>query len=419
MKKIWIFFTIILAASLLPACGTVSVDLLHPVVRTADLGNEKTIVILPFADYTPADSPVGYWRRNMLIMEALQDEILRFGYAPAINEDVFAYLSEKKIINQNTVPRKMSSANSVLQAELAKDWSDIMKQEIAKVLRANLEKEQMEASRDDPDTEYKSIALDHAAIEEIGMAFNADYVVRGRIMVFKNDREDSFNPLQTGVLPFFFNTGSRALFGIAESENYEMIDKMAIGGILGAALSMNDWPVDSDTTTSLSAGHPRFGGGLITETNYSDWNTAIWGVAGAGLAHLAHQGGRVDNAVVQLRMIVQDTRNGEIVWTNRAEVKTMTQSAFNKKDGDTLMAQAIQQVCGRLFDNFVASESERRIVRMYDDGTFYVTPAGGLRAHSNPLDPVHVASPAAVSETRKTFKPISETRGTVKTAGER
>ncbi|MFO7911126.1 MAG: hypothetical protein R6V15_03095 [Desulfotignum sp.] len=418
MKTIQVVITTILAAFLFTACGTATVDSLHPVVRTANLGNEKTIVILPFADYTPADSPVGYWRRNMLIMEALQDEIQRFGYAPAINEDVFAYLSQKKIINQNTVPQKISSANSVLQAELAKDWSDIMKNEIINALKANLENEEVETSRD-PNTQYKSIALDHKAIQEIGMAFNADYVVRGRIIVFKNDREDSFNPLQTGVLPFFFNTGSRALFGIAESDNYEMIDKMAIGGILGAALSMNDWPVDEDTTTSLAGGHPRFGGGLTTDTSYSDWNTAIWGVAGAGLAHLAHKGGRVDNAIVQLRMIVQDTRNGEILWTNRAEVKTMTQSAFNKKDGDTLMARAIQQVCQRLFDNFVASDADRRIVRMYDDGTFYVTPAGGLRAHTHPLDPVHVPSPAAVSETRKTFKPISETRDTIKITDER
>ncbi|MCA1794060.1 MAG: hypothetical protein ABR534_04235 [Desulfotignum sp.] len=417
MKTIQVVITTILAAFLFTACGTATVDSIHPVVRTANLGNEKTIVILPFADYTPADSPVGYWRRNMLIMEALQDEILRFGYAPAVSEDVISYLSQKKIINQNTVP-ELSSANTVLQAELAKDWSDIMKSEIAKVLHANLQKQNLETSHD-PDAQYKSIALDHNAIQEIGMAFNADYVVRGRIIVFKNGREDSFNPLQTGVLPFFFNTGSRALFGIAESENYEMIDKMAIGGILGAAVSMNDWPVDSDTTTSLGGGHPRFGGGLITETSYSDWNTAIWGVAGAGLAHLAHKGGRVDNAVVQLRMIVQNTRNGEIVWTNRAEVKTMTQSAFNKKDGDVLMARAIQQVCERLFDNFVASDADRRVVRMYDDGTFYVTPAGGLKAHSNPLDPIHIESPAAVSKDRKTFKPLSETRDPVKTAVER
>jgi hypothetical protein len=406
MKTMQVVITTILAAFLLSACGTATVDSLYPVVRSANLGNEKTIVILPFADYTPADSPVGYWRRNILIMEALQDEIQRFGYVPAVSEDVIAYLSEKKIINQSPAP-EMSSANALLQSELAKDWSDVMKGELAKVLHENLKNEKPATSLD-PNTQHNSIALDHKAIEDIGMAFNADYVVRGRIMVFKNGREDSFNPLQTGVLPFFFNTGSRAMFGVAKSENYEMIDKMAIGGILGAALSMNDWPVDSDTTTSLAGGHPRFGGGLTTETSYSDWNTAIWGVAGAGLAHLAHNGGRVDNAIVQLRMIVQDTRNGEIVWTNRAEVKTMPQSVFNKKDGETLMAKAIQQVCERLFDNFAASDSDRRIVRVYDDGTYYVTPAGGLKANYNPLGPVYVVSPDIIYETRRTVQPDME-----------
>ncbi len=63
------------------------------------------MVILPFADYTPADSPNDYWRRNIEIMEALQDEMLRFGYRPAISEDVFSYLSEKKLFIVRKGPR--------------------------------------------------------------------------------------------------------------------------------------------------------------------------------------------------------------------------------------------------------------------------------------------------------------------------
>ena len=100
-------------------------------------------------------------------------------------------------------------------------------------------------------------------------------------------------------------------------------------------------------------------------------------------------------------MIVQETGNGEIVWTNRAEVKTATQSAFNKLDIDTLTAQAIQQVCSRLFDNFVASDTDRRVVRINNDGTFYVTPAGGIHARHRPLDPIQIDSPAANAEKRK------------------
>jgi len=406
MNKMQLMISIMMATFFLAACGTVTVDSLHPVVRSADLGKEKTIVILPFADYTPTDVPAAYWRRNILIMEALQDEILRFGYSPAVSEDVIAYLSSRNIIQPEPEFQEESSANAVLRAELAKDWSDRMKIEIAKALQSN-QKISRDKSSENQSVRPQSIALDHTAIQKIGTAFNADYVIRGRIMVFQNGREDSFNPLQTGVLPFFFNFGSRTLFGIAESEKYEMIDKMAIGGLLGSAVAMDDWPKNDDDIT-MSESHPRFGGGLIQQIGADiNFNRAVWGVAGTGLGYLAHQGGRVDNATVQLRMIIQDTKTGEIVWTNRAEAKTMTQSAYSKKDPDVLMARAIQQVCERLFDNFVATDVDRRIVRMYDDGTLYVTPAGGLKVSIHPLAPVYVDSPAIISEKRKQLFPES------------
>jgi hypothetical protein len=419
MKIVRGWFIAVLMATLFVSCGTTKVDSIHPVVRTAAVGDEKKIVILPFADYTPLGSPVDYWHRNMLIMESLQDEILRYGYVPAINEDVFSYLSDQHIINQETIPQEFSSSDLVLKAELEKDWSDAMKEEIATVLSSNLDKRSQQASMS-MESEFKSIALDHKAIQDIGRQFNADYVVRGRIMVFKNGLEDSFNPLRTGLLPFFFNAGNRSLFGIAKSDNYEMIDKMAIGGILGAVLAPTNSPISASTTSTMSPVHPRFGGGLsISETSYAGWNAAIWGAAGMAVAHLAHEGGRVDNAVVQLRMIVQDTRTGKIVWTNRSEVKTMTESAFSKKDAETLMSQAIQQVCERLVDSFVATDNNRRVVRINDDGSYYVTPAGGLKAHSNYLDPINVDSPAMTAKKRTTLNELPGSRQPVKVTSER
>jgi hypothetical protein len=395
MKNLQVLIPIILAFSFLTACGTVTRDSLHPVVRSADLGNEKTMVILPFADYTPTDAPVAYLHRNILIMEALQDEIIRFGYVPAINEDVFAYLSSHNIIQTEAGFQGDSTANAVLKAELAKDWSDSMKSHIAEALQSNLERAHQKASYNQK-TRPRSLSLDHAAIQDIGAYFNADYVVRGRIMVFQSGREDSFNPLQTGVLPFVFNFGSRTLFGIAESDKYEMIDKMAIGGLAGLAIAQVDglkgWPIDESTNYDSAI-------------RGVDYNRAIWGVGGAGLAYLAHKGGRVNNATVQLRMVVQDTKTGKIIWTNRAEAIAMTQHAYNKIDSDVLMARAIQQVCQRLFDNFAATDANRRIVRMYDDGTLYVTPAGGLKAPVHPLVPVYVDSPAGVAEKRKQMLP--------------
>lgn len=415
MKIVWGGVITLLAAALFASCGTTKVDSIHPMVRTASFGEGKKIVILPFADYTPSDSPMGYWRRNMLIMESLQDEILRYGYMPVVNEDVMSYLTDKKIINQEKMSIRESTADSMLKGELARDWSDEMKFEIANILRSNAKKRSVEVGRDMA-SEYKTIALDAGAIRGIGQAFDADYIVRGRIMVFKTGREDSFNPLQTGVLPFFFNFGSRAAFGIAESENYEMIDKMAIGGLLGAAFAPSNWPLEgSSGDTVMSDAHPRFGGGLsvMSGTSYTGWNTAIWGAGGAAVAHLAHKGGRVDNAVVQLRMIVQDTRTGGILWTNRSEVKAMSESAFSKKDADTLMSHAIQQVCERLVDSFAATENNRRIVRINNDGTFYVTPYRGLLKYpTNQTGTIYVDSPAMTIKKRTQLHPISSAGNT-------
>jgi hypothetical protein len=401
MKTTGKWLAIIAAGLFLTGCGTASLDSIQPVIQKASVGQDRKMVVLPFADYTPADSPAAYWRRNVLIMESLQDEMLRFGYTAAVNEDVVSYLSEKKIIQpQAGDPAMTSTANEILQAELAKDWSDTMKVEIARVMVKNLANKRASDSGDFSKT-YRSTALDHRAIRDIGAAFNADYVVRGRIVVFQNGREDSFNPLQTGVLPFFFNVGSRALFGIAESDHYEMIDKMAIGGLLGAVAADDTWPFDG-TSTTVEGGHPRFGGALITEATQTELNAAVWGAAGAGLGYLAHKGGRVDNAVVQLRMIVQATGTGEIIWTNRAEVKTMPRSAFNKIDGETLTAQAIQQVCSRLFDSFVATETNHKVVRINNDGTLYVTPVGGKIVPSGPSTrTIQIDSPVADAEKRK------------------
>lgn len=43
MKKLQVLIPIMLVFTFLTACGTVTVDSVHPVVRTADLGKEKPL----------------------------------------------------------------------------------------------------------------------------------------------------------------------------------------------------------------------------------------------------------------------------------------------------------------------------------------------------------------------------------------
>ncbi|MFZ5775983.1 MAG: hypothetical protein ACOY3Z_10925 [Thermodesulfobacteriota bacterium] len=391
IKKWWLT---VLMLPFLGACGTTVVDTVHPVVRTASVGEAKKMVILPFADHTPGDSPYGYWHRNVLINEAVQDEILRYGYVPAPQEDVIDYLSRKNIIQDVDSSRNASGATTQLESELGKGWSEAMKTELLKAVHNNV----VQARERKPEKYWNSermIALDHQRIRELGSRFGADYIMRGRVITLKKGQADSFNPMQTGILPFFFKAGSRTVFGMAQSDTYEMIDKMAIGGLLGAMAASDDWPVDSSSTTAVG-GSPRFGGSLVTETSSSSgFNNAIWGVAGAGLAHLAHKGGRVDMATVQLRMVVQDAYSGEIVWTNRAEVEVSPRSAYGEHDENKLIAQAIQQASARLVDNFIASQTGRKVVRTNPDGTLYVTAAGGAKApdYSSPSSTIFVDTP--------------------------
>ncbi|MFA6899331.1 MAG: hypothetical protein WC256_03880 [Desulfurivibrionaceae bacterium] len=373
MQKKWLLALLVLP--FLGACGTSSVNRIQPVVRAATVGEIKKIVILPFADYTPEESPYGYWQRNLLITEALQDEMLRFGYVPAVHEDVIAYLSKKNIIqDQNSKSTgEISGASSLLKAELEKDWSDRMKVELMRALQTNKTAQNRNQGSEKYWDSQKLIAVDHNAIRDIGATFDADYVVRGRVVVFKTGQADSFNPLQTGVLPFFFKAGTRTVFGMAQTDSYEMIDKMAIGGLLGAAVATPNWPAKSDGFT-LQGGSPRFGGTLVEDSTYG-LNRAIWGVAGAGLAHLAHNGGRVDSASVQIRMVIQETQTGKIVWTNRAEVEVTPKSAYGEHEESRLIAQAIQEASASLVDNFIASETGKKIVSVNPDGTLSVSPA--------------------------------------------
>ncbi len=358
---------------LLQACGHSTVETVSPVMPKSTVGNYNKVVILPFADYTTTGTPYDYWRRNILVIESIQDELKKYGYIPVMQEDVISYLLDKGIIKESIGRQEEGPEIQTLRHELENEWSDIMKQEIAVALYKNLSNTQ----QTEPYwNEQRLIALDHKTIKELGDYFGAKYVVRGRIIELNVGQDDSFNPIQTGILPFFFKVGSRTVFGIAQSDTYEMIDKMAIGGLMGALLGPSDFPIEGDEEVE---GHPRFGGGIVESGSWSGFNTAIWGAAGATAAYLAHKGGRVDKAVVQLRIVIQDANTGEIVWANRAEVKTTPKSAYGEHDSEVLLARAIQDATATLMQNFILSQIEGKYVTYDRYGTLSVNPKSAYK----------------------------------------
>lgn len=373
-------FAVLALMTLCTACGTTVVENVVPVHRESASGAAQRVVVMPFSDYTTDDSLYDYWFRNVLVNEALSDELIRYGFGSVVYEDVIAYLLEKGFIKEAVQEWPRSVDMEVLERELAKEWSPGMKAELFRALYLNHAQKSAQSSRKGRGywEDEKRMVLDTKAVREMGRFFAADYVFRGRIVVLKAGQEDSFNPFQTGLLPFLFKVGQRTVFGVAQSDTYELIDKMAIGGLLGAAIAPDNWPLKDDD--KKLTGHPRFGGQMVSEEDFAEWNAAIWGATGAGLAFLAHKGGRVDSVVVQLRVIAQDVRTGYIVWSNRAEVKVTPKTFFGDKGLDTLTSEAIRHAAGRLMDNFVASLTGREVIRSRVDGSFYVTAAGGTLA---------------------------------------
>ncbi len=281
---------------LITACGYSVKENISPVSPPPGQGSLEKVIVLPFVDYTA--SPGQYWQRNKLILEALQDELFKFGFMVVPYEDVFQYL-----LAQGVVQEHRSLSNSLLYDELSGPWSEEMKQEIRKAIRQN---------QNFSSEGQTAISLDQNILQKLGKTFGARYVIRGRIIEFGDPEDDPLNPLQTGILPFVFKVSSRTIFGKSSSKTYEMLNEAATGALLGASVW---W---------LSADDGLTGAGI-----------------GAGSALLAYQGGHVPQARVQLRLLVQDTLSGETIWSNRAEIQVEPESVFTPTETDKLFEKAV------------------------------------------------------------------------------
>ncbi len=303
----------LIGLSLLSGCGYTVKENLAPVSPPSAAQTLPKVVILPFADYTSA-SLYETWQKNVLIMEALQDEFLKAGFATVPYEDVVQYLIQKEIIKQTRAPA--TSGTNVLYRELAGDWSPEMKKEIWKAIEQNQETQGVA-----PQTK----PLDRKALVKLGEAFGARYVVRGRIIAFSDSRSAPLNPLKSGLVPFVFQLGSRTIFGVADSQAYEVLNQAATGALMGAGIW---W---------LSADDEAVGAGLGAATG------AIYG-----------HPSKSTQARVQLRLLVQDATTGEVVWSNRAEIEVSPESVFALQDQDKLFAKAVNEAARVLVADFAS-----------------------------------------------------------------
>jgi curli biogenesis system outer membrane secretion channel CsgG len=334
MKTIKYMLAGLLLTGLVTACGQTTVETLkvNTAVAPNAPGKGMTAVILPFADYSYADDLESSHRRNLTITEALTDQLVKNGFNLPVQEDVFRYLVDEKIVSLASYDQGRTTTLSYELTDV--DWSGMMKNKIQEYI--NMENaSRHETVADSPGTH----GLTQQAIVKMGRKFGADFIIRGRIIEFKTRQEHTWNPLKRGIIPFAVGTTNQMFFGFADSNKYDDWGNMVTGGTMGAIIGYN---VQGPWGGSSSAAGPGA-------------NTFFWGAVGTGLGHMAGHGGQVDQAVVQLRIWVQDAYTGNVVWTNRVDVKVSPKSVMADRQFDALFDAAIEKGTTTLMDNFVTT----------------------------------------------------------------
>jgi len=323
-------------ALIMAGCGQTVVETLHVPEGAGpnSPGYGKTVVILPFADYSYADNLASAHRRSLQINETLTDKLVANGFRLPVQEDVFRYMIDQDIISLVAYEEKYSNT---LTNELSGDWSNTMKGKIREYIA------QQQVSRDNRVTSAPGThGLSDKTIRKIGRQFNADYIVRGRILEFKTRQDPSWEPWKKGILPFVVGTTGRIAYGFAGSDEYDRWDQMVAGASWGALIGyQTEWPFNPDSGTSY------FGASNATT------NSIFWAAAGALLGDMSYNSGRIDQAVVQMRIWVQEAATGNIVWTNRVRVQVSPESVFADAQYDSLFDSAINKGVSSLIDNFV------------------------------------------------------------------
>ncbi|MCI5123637.1 MAG: hypothetical protein D3925_03965 [Candidatus Electrothrix sp. AR5] len=293
-------------------------------------------VILPFADYSNGDNIASAFRRNILITESLTDNLTSNGFRLTVQEDVFEYLLAQEIIS--IAPYDDPGSASISYELQDPDWSGVMKEK----LQGYMQHQNIGSNTARPNGPGTH-GLTSQEVVKIGRQFGADYIIRGRILELRTRQEHTWAPWKRGLLPFAIGSTSRMAFGFADSARYDNWDNLLVGGTWGAivgASANNPWDPDSST-------------GFLGISGGAGANTIAWAAAGAALGDMATHGGRVDQAVVQMRIWVQSAYDASVVWTNRVDVKVSPESVLADNQYDTLFGHAIRKATTALMNNFV------------------------------------------------------------------
>jgi len=167
-------------------------------------------------------------------------------------------------------------------------------------------------------------------------------VVRASLIELKEELTESYNPFEVGFVPFVFNFPQRLLFGRHSEKAYPFVEdqktkeSLVYGGELLQKLAIG-----------------AAGGWAVTDVaSPLEWERDVGALVGGGIGFLAHLSGKVLEVKAQVRLTVQDGRSGDVLWTNRAEVRVRPESVFSRADTERMRDLALKEAVALLVDDF-------------------------------------------------------------------
>ncbi len=218
-KKYSLYLPVLLISFLLAGCGQKVTQPISPITTTVGPDDAKAVmVIMPFADYSSGNRIDNPLRRQVKVHEALSYRLVQYGYYTPVEEDVMQYLTDLDISIAGPTAGLDDAARRTVEREMAAGWSEEMKGRINQMIEEN---EQGNAER--PGLQG-NVGLSPSVLKNVGRHFNADYVLRGRIIEYTFSKDTESAVVELGLVLQDVESGKVAWANrVREEVNYNSI----------------------------------------------------------------------------------------------------------------------------------------------------------------------------------------------------
>jgi hypothetical protein len=346
-----------------------------PADNTVVLAGIRNVAIFPFADYSHQQNHLGIdeWGGNIKIIEAVTDQFTAHGITVAVQEDVNTLLVDEKIIRpidedkyliHGTVESQDDNYKKISTPEYEvgnTEHSPDMVNEILKVINVTDKKKKKTAAAS-PVLQGATVGLPKQKIVELGDKLGVDIIVRGRIIDYGYKDIGTLNPLYRGFIPVVIDSVKDTLYGATNAYGYENdlenVENMAVGGSLGYAVGEKIKNGDTYGAPGLALG------------TASGWMAS------------QHPKKAKRSAVVQVRLYAQNATNGEVLWSNRAEIVYTPKSnfAYDETHAKTMFDNAVKSGIKQLMDDFFKEAADYTHAKddINDNATTYIDAKPGV-----------------------------------------